>query len=319
MKLRLTCAVESEVILQRRVELYIGKDQYWFEIDSNGFWNSLTVYATITDPSTVQWGTVPATEPRAPNQAPFNVVGKFGDETYENVIKDIQSLESALSLYMPLRSINWRYPVMEVIFEEGDKRTHGHLGAVSVRPKKPGPSKIEEKAFLIMAGIGLKAQSSTVVASFWREGENDWREGKYINAFFNYYFVLEGLHGNGKTKNYQVEEAMTGSPTLRAHIEKFLNTEHLTQHLTQLTEMMNATLLPNVEDLVKLLISTRGKLHHFQNNPNREQGSPLTHERYQAVAYLARGLAHASIMTLHAQVKGIAFAPKKPTSDSKPT
>jgi hypothetical protein len=310
MKLKITCTVHSEVLLQRRLELRVNENEYTFEIGADGIWKALTVCAVIKDPSTVRWGTETVPGLRAPNQAPFNVIGELPDGITESVIQDIQSLESTLSLYMPLREINWRFPEMEVIFEAGDERTLGHLGAVSVRRQKPGASAIAEQPFTAIVGIGLKAHKHTVVASFWREGENNWTDGKYINAFFNYYFVLEGLHGNRKTKNYQIEEAMLQSTTLLCLVDKYLHGNHPMQHLEQLAKMLNLTVIPTAQDFVKLLVSTRGRLHHFQNNPNREQGSSLVHDKYEGIAYLARQLAHGSILELLSQIKGIAFAPR---------
>ena len=118
------------------------------------------------------------------------------------------------------------------------------------------------------------------MASFWCEGENDWIAGKFINTFFNCYFVLEGLYGNKKTKNKQVEEEMLKSPELLAQIEGFNKGNHPTQHLGQLARMMNVTEIPTAEQLVNLPVSTRSKLHHFQNSPSRGQGSPLVHDKY---------------------------------------
>jgi len=309
MKLRIKCDVQSDVILQRRLEVKTEDRNFAFDIGSDGTWNCLTVYADIKNPSKVRWGAEDVQGPRASDQAPFNIVGTFEDGIADCVIEDIQTLESALSIYVPLRQINWRYPETEVIFEEGDERTLGHLGAVSVSRAKPAPSNVTEKAFVSIVGIGLKAQSLTVMASFWREGENDWIAGKFINAFFNYYFVLEGLYANRKTKNTQVEEEMLKSSELLTQIEHFNTGNHPIQHLNQLAKMLKVTEIPTSEQLVNLLVSTRGRLHHFQNNPKREQGSPFVHDRYEGIAYLARQLAHGSILKSLSRVPAVAFGP----------
>jgi hypothetical protein len=310
MKLRIKCDVQSDVILPRRLELKTEDRNFAFDIGADGIWNRLTVHADIKNPSSVRWGTEDVQGPRASDQAPFNIVGTVEDSIVDCVIEDIQSLESTLSIYMPLRQINWRYPETEVLFEVGDERTLGHLGAVSVSRAKPAPSKVTEKAFVSIVGIGLRAQSLTVVASFWREGENNWIAGKFINAFFNYYFVLEGLYANRKTKNTLVEEEMLKSPGLLAQIENVNKGNHPIQHLDQLAKMMNVSETPTAEQLVNLLVSTRGRLHHFQNNPNREQGSPLVHDKYEGIAYLARQLAHGSILELLSRVPAVAFGPR---------
>ena len=308
MKLNVRCDVQSEVILQRRLEFKANDRAFAFEVDSKGLWNSLTVLTDVKDPSKVRWGTLDVEGPLAPNQAPFNIVGSIDRQLLDSVIAEIQTLESALSLFMPLRQINWRYPEYEPVFEEGEEQ--GDSGAVHFSRGKIPPQKIVEKTFVSIVGIGLKAQSLTVVASFWREGENDWVAGKFINAFFNYYFVLEGLYGNRKTRNKDVEAEMRKSAGLLAQIEKFNSGQHPVQHLKQLATMLSVSTIPTSEELVGLLVSTRGMLHHFQNNPNREQGSPLVHDKYEGIAYLARQLAHGSILELTRSISPIAFGPR---------
>ncbi len=310
MKLKVKCEVESDVILHRRLEFKADGNTYAFDIDSKGIWNFITVIAEMKDSSKTRWGTESVEEPRAPNQAPFKVVGQFEPGLFEGVIGDLQSLESALSLYMPLHQISWRYPETEVIFEEGEERTMGHLGAISVSRGEIPPQKVPEEMFVTLVGIGLKAHDITVLTSFWREGENDWVAGKFINAFFNYYFALEGLYGNKKTKNKQIEEEMLNSPGLLAQIDRFNKGQHPFEHLKQLGNMLNATEVPTSEELIRLLVSTRGRLHHFHNNPNREQGSPIVHDNYEGIAYLARQLAHGSILELTRDIRPIRFGPR---------
>jgi hypothetical protein len=311
-KLKITCSVRSEVILQRRLEFEADNKKFAFEVDGTGVWTAITITAGIKDPSKVRWGTEPVKGSLAPNQAPYKVVGEFEPGLFEGVIADVQSLESALSLYMPLRQINWRYPEMEVLFEEGEARTLGHLGAARFNRGTIPPQKIPEQTFVGVVGIGLRAHDMTVVTSFWREGESDWVAGEFINAFFNYYFVLEGLYGNRKTKNRQIEAEMLKSPGLLAQIEKFTSGGHPVQHLQQLAKMLEVTSAPTASDLVNLLVLTRGKLHHFQNDPKRAQGSPLVHDKYEGIAYLARQLAHGSLLELTRTIAPVAFGRAAP-------
>ena len=122
--------------------------------------------------------------------------------------------------------------------------------------------------------------------------------------------MLEGLYGNRKTRNKDVEAEMRKSAGLLAQIEKFNSGQHPVQHLKQLATMLSVSTIPTSEELVGLLVSTRGMLHHFQNNPNREQGSPLVHDKYEGIAYLARQLAHGSILELTRSISPIAFGPR---------
>ncbi len=307
MKLKITCAVRSEVILQRRLEFEADGKKFAFEVDGKGVWTAITITADIKDPSKVRWGTEPVEGSLAPQQAPYRVVGEFEPGLFEGVVADVQCLESALSLYMPVRQIDWRYPEMEVLFEDGEARMLGHLGAARFSRGRIPPQKIPEQTFVAVVGIGLRAHDITVVTSFWREGEDDWVAGEFINAFFNYYFVLEGLYGNKKTQNRHIEAEMLKSPGLLTQIDKFTHADHPVQHLKQLARMLRVTKAPTASDLIRLLVSTRGKLHHFQNNSNREQGSPLAHDNYEGIGYLARQLAHGSLLELTGTIIPVAF------------
>lgn len=102
MKLKIKCDVQSEVILQRRLEIKANDRAFVFEVDAKGIWNSLTVLADVKDPSKVRWGTLDVEGPLAPNQAPFGIVGSIEPQLFDSVIAEIQALESALSLFMPL-------------------------------------------------------------------------------------------------------------------------------------------------------------------------------------------------------------------------
>ena len=159
----------------------------------------------------------------------------------------------------------------------------------------------------------MHAQTLTVIESFWREGQNDWLAGKFINGFFNFYFVLEGLYGNRNTQTRLVQKAFKISPELIANIDAFLAEDHPDEALTQLIKMFEVgNRLPTPEEVIDMLVSTRGKLHHFQNNPNRPQGSPLTHDDYHGICYLALCLAHKALLSRAASMPAMVFGERQP-------
>jgi hypothetical protein len=215
-----------------------------------------------------------------------------------------------MSVFFPVRSVNWRYPTVKLVFEECDQQdpNWGDLQSLRVSRQKPGAIKAEEKHFVSIVGIALNSQSLVVVESFWREGESEWVSGKFINAFVSFYLVLEGLYGSRKTKNYQIEQAFLASTELRASIENFLNDQHPLQHIDQIIKLVKVgNRLPTRVELIKLLVSIRGRLHHFQNNPKCPQGSPLAHDDYEGMAYLVRCLAHKGIVAQAVKVKPVMF------------
>lgn len=259
MKLSLKCDVHSDIVLSRRLELKAGDSTYCFEVDKQGRWNAVEIRVDLPDPSKISWGLEPVLEPRQPNQAPGNVVGDFGPGLYESAVESLQALESTLSVFFPVRSVDWRYPAMTVIFEDGDEKVQNirHLQNIRISRQRPGSTRVEEQSFVRIVGFAMHAQTLTVIESFWREGQNDWLAGKFINGFFNFYFVLEGLYGNRNTQTRLVQKAFKISPELIANIDAFLAEDHPDEALTQLIKMFEVgNRLPTPEEVIDMLVST---------------------------------------------------------------
>lgn len=314
MKFEVRCELESDIILPRRLELKTETRTLSFEVDERGRWDLISIVAEVADPSRVRWGLEPVPETGRQNQAPAKVVGELDPELYDSIINDLQCVESTLSVFLPLRNINWHYPTLNIIFEDGDPvdPKWGDLRDFRVSRQKPAPTEVEEGAFVSMVGLALKSHSLVAVESFWREGENEWVSGRFINAFFNYYFILEGLYGKRKTKNSHIEKEFLASPELKTSIDKFLADQHPQRHIEQVASLLKITdRMPTAEDFIRLLVSIRGRLHHFQNNPNRAEGSPLEHSEYEGISALARYVAHKGIVSEALKIKPLKFAPRK--------
>ena len=162
-------------------------------------------------------------EPRPANIAPYTVRGEFDKELFEGIIADIQALESTLSVFFSIKQIDWRHPILNVEFDPGDWRdpAWGSLNNVHVNRGKLSPDRPEEKAFAQIAFMGLASHHLATIESFWREGQNELYAGRYINAFYNFFFVLEGLYGHGKY-NDKLEGEFKNSIELRGSIDAYL-------------------------------------------------------------------------------------------------
>jgi hypothetical protein len=154
MKLSLKCAVQSDIILSRRLELKTKGSTYCFEVDKRGRWNALEIRVHVPDPSKIKWGLEPVPEPRQPNQAPGNVVGDFGSGLYESAVEKLQALESTLSVFFPVQSIDWRYPTMAVIFEDGDEKdpNMGDLQDIRISRQRLGRPELRNSHSFALSG-----------------------------------------------------------------------------------------------------------------------------------------------------------------------
>lgn len=116
-------------------------------------------------------------------------------------------------------------------------------------------------------------------------------ELRFVQAFFNFYFFLEGLFGGGKTKNYQVEKAFLASPPLVAACAKALKSiEDLRprrDHYAVIKQWLGDRGLEwSPEDVLRILVRMRGDLHHFSTKRRRRSGHPLNQRSYETLSFL---------------------------------
>ena len=109
---------------------------------------------------------------------------------------------------------------------------------------------------------------------------------------------MEGLYGNGKTKNSAVEKEFMDSKEFYDFLNWMIeNIKKEPKHLEKINNMLklrNKNL--DVEGIVHLLVSTRGDLHHFTDNPNKNQGTPFDHAEFETIAWVSLGLATRAIL-----------------------
>lgn len=316
MRFIVRCEVEADVILPRRLELRKDGRLFELEVGADNRWNILRVTAPVKYPKRFKWGMEPVPKPKPANVAPYKIRGEFDEELYEDIIADIQALESTFSVFFSIKQIDWRHPILNVEFEPGDWRNPawGNLENVQVNQGKLPPERPQEKAFVQIAFMGLASHHLTTIESFWREGQNELYAGRYINAFYNFFFVLEGLYGNGKY-NDKLEGEFKNSAELRGSIEVYLASDQLNKHIEQVYEMLpdqKKQELPTHETLIRLLIRTRNRLHHFANDPKKEQASPLNHDKFEGITTLVRFLAHKGLVKRALEVNGAVAKTEEP-------
>ncbi len=299
MKVILSCKVDSLAVLDQPFKLSINNKEVAFGIGDKGIWNSITVTAKVTDPSKVKWGLEPVV-PLTPEHAPQNVNAEVGKELYHEIISDIQSLESTLALFFPLRHIRWANNTLNVQWEEGDPPNPpdwGPLFNVNVgrAERKPVPVTINE--FQSFALLSTTYRSINVAQSFWREGSNEFERGNFINAFYNFYFVLEGLYANGKWRTGQVLAEFKNNTELCESVNLFLKESHPEMHIRQVAAMLiTKHKKPDVEGFLFLVVHTRGELHHVADSPHKIQPSPFVQDEFEGLADVVRFLSRRALL-----------------------
>lgn len=130
--------------------------------------------------------------------------------------------------------------------------------------------------------------------SFYREGCNEFSSKRYTSSFINFYFYLDDLYGQGKTKNKDVENLFKSSEHIRNAFEetiRFFQDEENSENLEELKEFLETekkTL--SVDGLIELIVQIRGNLSHFSQKSSKKKGHPLNQRDFRSVALLMKSI-----------------------------
>lgn len=215
----------------------------------------------------------------------------------DEMMSVLHALESFLSIYANLEQIHWDCveEFVEAESDEEEKLLNVHTWKTTPALHDPDITlSADELHWLITRAKQCKSMTTTI--SFHREGVNNLRRFQNISAFFNFYFVLEGLYANGKFKSEQVKAEFRRSPNLVAAIEAVMAEDFPLSvgDDRSIPDMLRNFNKPcDVNGLIHLLVHTRGDLHHYAGDKQPAKGSPLLNERYRSLAQFSLKLSQA--------------------------
>lgn len=284
MKVNLECNVESKTHIGEAVKIFHNNKEYLFSTDEKGFFSHIKITASVPNPE------------------------KFYDDIKENntyiasreftdlLFKDLQELESILGFTHNLKKINWRNSKVSVVKETEEEQKRVIFSQVYGLPTYPDIVKgINRDTLQTIVEVKTQIPHLVVPLSFYREGIIEHEAHRYINAFINFYFILEGFYSNGKHGERQVINEFKKSEEFIKSVEWVIKSaiyNNQDQHCIIL-EMLRSRgkQLVTSDSLIYLIVKTRNELLHFQNNPNRLQGTPFTHGKFAAMEFVVLGLA----------------------------
>lgn len=297
MKYSLECGVDGKVIIGKRIEVTKRSKDFVLIPDKDGLLLSIKISAKVTKPekfrSRVESGDGRAT-------AKFII--KRDHELHQELIQEFQELESILSFNTngALKRIGWDEPKDEVIPEDDDEKAQIGIAGFHVQKKYPDlTAKLDEKAFGDI--VHTKHHYATLVLpqAFFKEGINEFNSRRYINAFYNFYFVMEDLYGKRKTKNKDITTAFKESTEFREFVS-WIMANHIgtsPKHLSNIQRFCNEEKVAyDIDGLTELLQKVRGNLHHYSSRSSKHLGSPFNHEDFESIAFLVMGIAVRAIL-----------------------
>lgn len=201
----------------------------------------------------------------------------------------IHSVESFLAIYGNLEAIHSNLAESFVEAETDEEKARSRLKSWGMTPDIEDPVvDLSTDALRLILSHAKLCSRLTATIAFHRDGVNNIRRAEHISAFFGFYFVLEGLYGNGKSNNHQVVAEFRRSAELVSAIERVVAQGIPApmvfgdMGIEEMLKRMNKT--QTTDNLIHLLVHTRGALHHYAGTKSRTGASPLTNEHYFSLA-----------------------------------
>jgi len=262
------------------------------ESDDEGFWNRVIVTKRVDD-----WRCglpqVVLCEEELPVEPTVGQDPNVNPQLLE-VIAILQHLESMGGYVFGVRSIDWQTPDIEWIPESPEENRQLSVRSMTGfrRSYEHEPYVVDETEFARAVLDRKLIGYLDIPLSFFREATIEFESFRYISAFFNYYFFLEGLYGRGKSSEKAMRGQLLASEHIRAAVDEAMTLfEKSTsrRHFLNVRVFLDENALPWSRDgVVALLVRMRNRLHHYSNAPTpTRRGHPLSHDDYESVAFLA--------------------------------
>jgi len=284
MRYRLTAEATGDGIAEKPFVWDVGEYRVGLQLGERGVITHVWADMPITDYAAL----LPEIRPSSSGPHAIMIPKVPGDD---RLTETLQFIESLGSFWFGIERLNWADAKLEWIPESPDEQTK--LSLCSYAPTFEYPSEAVALRPEILTKLLERRDSLeylTIPMSFYREGRNDHREHKYVSAFYNFYFFLEGVYGAGKTKNRAVLHAFKSSHQLKTAFKEAydqLNDPAFSVQRIELAWIMTRIGYRFALDhLIAFTVTIRGELHHYSQKSSRPKGHPLNQREFRPVAYL---------------------------------
>lgn len=240
-----------------------------------------------------------------PDNCPTVIIGPNGNPYADDLISVFQYLESVGSFWLKIKKIHWEYwsgTVEEWIPENEAEQKDIDFNNFSLNIE-PVRQLVEFKEDVV-AKLLIDRQANDYLAiplSFYREGINALDEFRFIQAFYNFYFYLEGLYGNGKWRNIEAGNEFKSSTHIKSAITKAIKDFHkpdFDRDLKLLNKFIknfeaksqqnpsrkNVSFPFTINGMIDLIIQVRGTVHHCSQADHQSSGHPFRQYEFEGLA-----------------------------------
>jgi hypothetical protein len=212
---------------------------------------------------------------------------------------DLQAIESTFSfLTGALKRVLWSREKLLYFPENEAERSSAHIPTFdSSTSYREEWIDLDEGKLANLLDAKARYLPLKVPMAWLREGLNDFERLRYVEAFNDFYFVVEDFYSGGKTAQKEVLKQMKASAELKQTAgwaaDAAKNSGRL---LPRLEAMLNTEGLQlDANGLIELLVKTRGRTHHYTSKASGRYPDPFEQASYESIAWVAMGVAAKAI------------------------
>jgi len=218
------------------------------------------------------------------------------DARIHDLMRDLRTIEGSLTLW-GVETIDLNSLEQEWIAENSDEEglvPEGKL-SVSFTPPLVAPAQADLIVRSILATESLL--EFEVPLNFYRQGNRELREQRFVSAFHNFFFCLETQFGGGQFKKNQLAANFLSSDALTSAIGRAqLLGAFIGQGKSFQSELKTRYLEADPGKLIETLIDIRGELHHHTKR-KRRTWNPGVQRDYEMDALFIQLVCHEAITT----------------------
>jgi len=296
MRYKLIARIEGEVYAREAITIQQSALLFEFVSDPSGKIIEVGISTQLPDEAARRFRSSVAQDDQG--RLTLNIEEDLG--VRETLVRELQSLEAnlAFALMGALRKVRWDDARQELIPETPSEENTIAVRGFDVLKRYP-QRRVEVgqrdlKSLIIEAA---KYRLLDIPKAFFHEGINFFDNFQYIQAFYNFYFVIEDFYARGKTGKKAVLQEFAKSREFTDICEKALKAlMEDVRHADKLkVQLEREKCEASVHGLQEFLFQVRGNLHHFYSKNTKTHGTPFNQGDFESVALLTMFVASAAI------------------------
>jgi hypothetical protein len=232
--------------------------------------------------------------------ATFHIGGD--KELFDGLLLELQRFEAALSFGVrgAVRRFVWHSYATEIIAETPEEQELAPITGFAFASAYREPKWLVKPGDVQRILADPSYECLAIPKAFWREGMAEFQQFRYIQAFYNFYFILEDFYADGAFTKHETLKRFGQSDEFTtitmAALEAFPKSSP--KQFKQLLEFSKKLKCDEVEDAQsawRMLVATRGGLHHFTSKGGPLRGTPFNQRDFEAPAFFAMYLGSCAV------------------------